>query len=183
LIENDPAVTALALATVVENVGVGEVAYTVDANARRQHGRFVLDVVAENSIRRYYAPNAVITSVGEQTFPNDGSPAGFPVTIAADFSGEISGHYRVWERTISTSGSDFVPQAAPFDTPDALAAATLEAAVEAAVQEAEAEVPVVVLPAPEFTPAGFPPFEVVETVEAETLPTVVRGRSRERVPA
>jgi len=101
LVQNDIATIELALGTQVTVDANGDRSYTIDGNVVRRHGRLVLDVIAGTLLRRYYAPNAIVTTVGEQTFTNDGTPLGFPTTIACDFSPEINGQIRVFERPLN----------------------------------------------------------------------------------
>jgi len=118
LIQQDAAVLRLAFGTDVTELGPGEVRYVINGNVEREHFRFVMDVIAGTGVARYYAPNAVVVTVGALVFDNSGEPLGYPVTISCDYSPEIGGQIAVWQRTLTAADLTAINPIGPGDLAD-----------------------------------------------------------------
>lgn len=75
--------------------------FVINSNTTRRHGKAVLDVLdlERGWSRRYYASNAIVTSVGEQNLAST-ALADYDVTVTADFDDELGGQIKVWDSAL-----------------------------------------------------------------------------------
>ena len=168
LLQTNPEVIALAANAEVVHLGGNEIRYDIDSDKPRPHVNLVRDLITETSIEREWAPNAVVTSIGDRVANNDGTTRGWPVTYSCEWSPLIRAHVRVFSVIIppdEAGDNVFSPSHADVAFAEEQIVEVVEA-VEAAVEPNEATVA--------FTVPDFGAVE--EAVGAAVEPiSVLRG--------